>query len=553
VVFGVTFWEYQQRTGVIVEMGDMTEDVTRMWEKFNLLEVESVGIKTQEVDFEPLVVRGSTCVVGKLLADRVVGKEIIKTPLIRAWKPTERVSFKTVGENTFLIEFANEWDKARIMEGRPWTFDGDLVSLVEFDGLTPLAELEFEKAAFWVRMFNLPLACMSKDMGMRIGSTMGDVEEVEVDEDGMGWGEYLRVRIVLDLTKPLSKGRFLHIHDKEVWIDFKYERIPRFCFKCGTVRHGGRECIAPERRKALRNGGEAQFGPWLRVTSGGYRTSGAGRGRNLGAWRNTAHPSHVSVTSNRLENHGGSAGSSATETGGVGKGTTDSRQRPKKGKISETGKQQQFFKDSEFFRDPLNQEREDTFLEDFNAELEEQSPKINEAVGETQSGVNNIGGAAQVSINEHISNGKGKSIYVGQWDAIKEKMVWATLEKENEVARSGESRWDADLMEGSRLAPVCKFQGHGSTEKARTRLPREDKIVMAPSGSISAGWKRSNREVPVDTSGETEIQKLGKRKAQGVQATFGKQEGKRYKLMDEKDEGSSADEAVAAEQPRHTQ
>jgi hypothetical protein len=60
-------------------MGDMMEDITKMWEKFNLLEVESVGIKTQEVDFEPLVFRGNACVVGNLLADRTVGKEIIKT------------------------------------------------------------------------------------------------------------------------------------------------------------------------------------------------------------------------------------------------------------------------------------------------------------------------------------------------------------------------------------------------------------------------------------------------------------------------------------------
>jgi hypothetical protein len=35
-------------------------------------------------------------------------------------------------------------------------------------------------------MFNLPLACMSKEMGSRIGSTKGEVEEVEVDEDGVG-------------------------------------------------------------------------------------------------------------------------------------------------------------------------------------------------------------------------------------------------------------------------------------------------------------------------------------------------------------------------------
>jgi hypothetical protein len=62
----------------------MAEEVTKMWENFNLLKEESVGIKTQEVDFVPLVGRGSAYVVGKLLADRMVGKEIIKTPLIQA-------------------------------------------------------------------------------------------------------------------------------------------------------------------------------------------------------------------------------------------------------------------------------------------------------------------------------------------------------------------------------------------------------------------------------------------------------------------------------------
>jgi hypothetical protein len=99
-----------------VAMGDMAEDVTRMWEKFNLLEEESVGIKTQEDDFEPLVAKGSTCVVEKLLVDWVMGKEVIRTPLIRAWQPSGWVSFKSVGENLFLIEFENECDKVRIME-----------------------------------------------------------------------------------------------------------------------------------------------------------------------------------------------------------------------------------------------------------------------------------------------------------------------------------------------------------------------------------------------------------------------------------------------------
>jgi hypothetical protein len=78
------------------------------------------------------------------------------------------------------------------------------VSLADFDGITPVAKLEFEKVAFWVRMYNLPLACMNKAIGLQIGASMGEELKVEVDDDGVGWGEYLRVRIVLDLTKPLS-------------------------------------------------------------------------------------------------------------------------------------------------------------------------------------------------------------------------------------------------------------------------------------------------------------------------------------------------------------
>jgi hypothetical protein len=46
--------------------------------------------------------------------------------------------------------------------------------------------MEFEKAYFWVRMFNFPLACMSESMGFRLGNSVGQVAEVEMDEVGVG-------------------------------------------------------------------------------------------------------------------------------------------------------------------------------------------------------------------------------------------------------------------------------------------------------------------------------------------------------------------------------
>jgi hypothetical protein len=40
-------------------------------------------------------------------------------------------------------------------------------------------------------MYNLPLACMGKDIGYQIGSLVGRVEAMDTDEVGVGWGEFL--------------------------------------------------------------------------------------------------------------------------------------------------------------------------------------------------------------------------------------------------------------------------------------------------------------------------------------------------------------------------
>jgi hypothetical protein len=45
--------------------------------------------------------------------------------------------------------------------------------------------MDFEKVAFWTRMFNLPLSCMSEAMGFQIGNSAGQVEEMETEKDGL--------------------------------------------------------------------------------------------------------------------------------------------------------------------------------------------------------------------------------------------------------------------------------------------------------------------------------------------------------------------------------
>jgi hypothetical protein len=94
---------------------------------------------------------------------------------------------------------------------------------------------------------------------------MGLVEEVETEEDGIGWGEYLRVRICLNISKPLVRGRVLKLNGEATWIAFQYERLPKLCFQCGVIRHSARGCLGRKPRVVPGEGSSEQFGTWLRA------------------------------------------------------------------------------------------------------------------------------------------------------------------------------------------------------------------------------------------------------------------------------------------------
>ena len=164
----------------------MANDLSSMWQNLSLVDDEIFEMEAPAEEWRDVTNMGQCCVVGKLAADRFMSKETIKSTLLRWWKLSETFSFKVLGENLFLIEFTDVTDKNHVLDGCPWVFEGSLFLIEDFDGRSSASEITFAKAAFWVCMMDLPLACIGRETGKMLGSSVGIVEAVDIDEKDVG-------------------------------------------------------------------------------------------------------------------------------------------------------------------------------------------------------------------------------------------------------------------------------------------------------------------------------------------------------------------------------
>jgi hypothetical protein len=185
-----------------------------------------------------------TQAVGKVLAEKQVAPEILERTLGRVWCPMKGVVCKDLGENFFLFTFMQVSGKRRALEDGPWVILKDLVIMVDFDETKTLEEMEFNMIPIWVQVSNLPFCMMDKDTGAKLREKIGVFKEVDVGEDGFAIGRVLRIKVLIDICKPLMRGMMVKVgvEEKEKWCPFAYEFLPDFCYTCGLIGHIDKLC-----------------------------------------------------------------------------------------------------------------------------------------------------------------------------------------------------------------------------------------------------------------------------------------------------------------------
>ena len=134
---------------------------------------------------------------------------------------------------------------------------------------------------------------LDAETAVEIGETIGPISKTEHDKEMVG-GTFLLVKVEVDVTKPLCRCRKVALNDdNEIWVSFKYEKLPNFCYWCGMVSHADKECDVWLSSKGSLSLDHEGYGNWLQASPFNLKktivTTVSGVGDGFGPKANTSH------------------------------------------------------------------------------------------------------------------------------------------------------------------------------------------------------------------------------------------------------------------------
>ena len=237
------------------------EPLEDMWKRFSLSDKEGF-----DVDLAHTTQQSENILVAKFLTPRVLNIDSVARIFKPLWKTKKNFAVQDLGKNRTALVFEDALDLERVLANEPWSFDKFLVVFERLGDDINVDDLLFSHVTFWVQIHNLPIRRRTKESAAVIGKTLGKVERVADKDDERGGENCMRVRVRLDVTIPLCRGRMIKMEDgKKSWIAFRYERLPNFCYLCGCLDHSEKDCDEGLKKKNADSSEGFQYGAWMRA------------------------------------------------------------------------------------------------------------------------------------------------------------------------------------------------------------------------------------------------------------------------------------------------
>lgn len=126
------------------------------------------------------------------------------------------MQISSLDRNKFSIAFSNIEDRDRIVNASPWAVKGHIIVFQQWSPSATLSELVFTKSPFWVQIHNLPLNRVNLENAKVIGNLLGSFISYDDVANKQKFKVYMRIRVAIDVTKPIKTGIFLKMEAQSV-------------------------------------------------------------------------------------------------------------------------------------------------------------------------------------------------------------------------------------------------------------------------------------------------------------------------------------------------
>ncbi|KAJ4822794.1 hypothetical protein Tsubulata_039470 [Turnera subulata] len=233
-------WSFRDVVSKPADQRDLDDDVE--YEDDDIVYVDGefgMGIELFETFKSRLDKQWQNSVIVKLLG-RTIGYKALCGRIQTLWNPRGKYRVIDLLNNYFTVWFELRIDCTHALCDGPWQVYGSALTVQPWSSQFRASENRVARAVVWVRFPDLnPSRFHPRILGV-MGSLVGRTVRIDIKTHNAERGQYAKVVVEVDLTRPLRGKIMFETQPYEV----SYEGLPTICYGCGCVGHPTKLCPA---------------------------------------------------------------------------------------------------------------------------------------------------------------------------------------------------------------------------------------------------------------------------------------------------------------------
>ncbi|KAL0368122.1 UNVERIFIED_CONTAM: hypothetical protein Scaly_1031100 [Sesamum calycinum] len=207
-------------------------------------------------------------IVGQILSHRNSNFDALKNMLQSLLQPVKGIQIRWISEDRFCLQFNHRLDMQCTLEGRPWVFNKNLSIMESMADRANLLDVWLDWSPFTMLVHDITLSFQTKTVAEHIGNKIGRFIDTEHHDDRVNWLATWKLKLSLDITKPLMRALCLENTKGDVFlVTFTYGKLPNFCYQCGVLGHISKFCPIIYEDDFVEPGEAVPFGQWLQAST----------------------------------------------------------------------------------------------------------------------------------------------------------------------------------------------------------------------------------------------------------------------------------------------